>query len=208
MAKVDLRRNRKKVKKPLTKAQRKKLADKMKGNKNSVGNAGGRPTVYTTQIGKKVRDMLMAMFSVDKIAGILEVSKDTLYEWKKTIPEFSDFWEYGVNGVDHAIVRSLSKRAAGFKKRVEKPIKTKDEQGFEKIVNHKYVEYHPPDTRAIEMWLRNRSNLKKDWSNLPPEDQPPPPQPTVNINQIDLSKLDDATIKKLLAAIKPGNSEG
>lgn len=208
MAKVDGRRNRKKVKKPLKPAQRKKLAKSMIGNQNSVGNEGGRPVVYTSKIAKDVRDMLIAMFPVKQIAQIVGVNVDTLYEWRKTIPEFSEMWEYGVNGIDKKIVRALSKRAAGFKKRVEKPIKMKDDKtGGDTIVNHKYIEYHPPDIRAVELWLKNRSNLKTQWSNLPDEAAPPPP-PTVNVNQIDLSKLDDATISKILRAIKPPDAKG
>lgn len=201
MAKVD--RRIKGRRKPINKKQRKKLSEALKGNKNAVGAASGRPAIeYTEKIGKKVRDMLMAMFPITKIAEIIGVHRDTLYKWKGEIVEFSDMWEYGVNGVDHEIVRSLQKRAAGFKKRVEKPIKIKNMQGNDEIINHVYTEYHPPDTRAIEIWLKNRSNVKKQWSNLPDEDAPPPTI-TVNNNQIDISKLDDETIRKLIGAAKP-----
>lgn len=211
MANVDGRKNRKKVKKPLTKAQRKKLSEAMKGNKNSVGNGGGRPPIeYTSKIGRAVRDMLMAQFTVEKIAEYVGISMDTLYKWRKEIPEFSELWEYGTYGIDRRIVRSLGMRAAGFKKRVEKTYKIKDEKtGADKLVNHVYSEYYPPDVRAAELYLRNRSNLKTNWSSLPIDDTPlPVAMPTINVNQIDLSKLDDATIKKLLSAIKPPDPKG
>jgi hypothetical protein len=194
-------------KKPLTAKQRKNLSKAMKGNKNAVGADSGRPHGYDPKKGKHIYRMLLMMVPIKEICKIQEISEATFFRWKEEIPEFRELVYKGQYGVDEEIVASLKKKAAGFKKRIEKPIKVKNPQGFDEIVNHKYVEYHPPDTRAIELYLRNRENTKSKWSNLPPEDQPPPPQPTVNINQIDLSKLDDATIKKLLAAIKPGNAE-
>lgn len=203
--------NHKKFKKPPPTAEQKKnLSKAMRGNQNAVGNKGGRPKIeYTRTIGKKVRDMLMAQFTVDKIAEILEISRDTLFRWKNENTEFRDFWEYGLHGIDSHIVRSLAKRAVGFKKRVEKPVKVKDDKtGADRVINHVYSEYYPPDVRAVEIWLRNRSQVKKDWSNLPVEDVPPPLQPVINVNQIDLSKLDDATIRKIIAAAKSPDTEG
>jgi hypothetical protein len=202
--------NHKKFKKPpLTKKQRENLSKAMKGKRNAVGNEGGRPPIlYTDKIGRAVRDMLMAQFTVDKIAEIVGVSIQTLYTWKKEIPKFLELWEYGTHGIDTRVVRSLSLRATGYKKRVVKTYKIKDEKtGADKVVDHVYSEYFPPDVRAIELYLRNRSSLKTNWSSLPVADLPPPPAPTINVNQIDLSKLDDATIKKLLSAIKPPDTK-
>jgi len=202
--------NHKKYKKPpLTAKQRKNISKAMRGNKNAVGADSGRPVVYTPAVGKKVRDMLLAMFPITKIAEIIGVHRDTLYAWRKEYTEFSDMWEFGENGIDTKVVRSLSKRAAGFRVKVEKPFKIKDEKtGADKIINHKYLEYHPPDTRAAEIWLRNRGNVKKNWSSIPAEDAPPPPIPTNVMNQIDWSKVDDATIRKLIEAIKPEDPKG
>lgn len=205
MAKVDkrIKGRRKKI----NKKQRANLAKSMIGNKNAVGNQGGKPPIeYTPAIGKKVQSMLMAMLPVVRIAEIIGVHRDTLYKWRNEIPEFADKWEYGLHGCDNEIIRSLKKKAAGFKKRVQKPFKIKDDAtGADKIVNHVYTEYHPPDTRAIEMWLKNRPELKKNWSNLPEEDAPPP-APIIQNNTIDLSQLDDSTIKKIIAAIKSGGT--
>jgi hypothetical protein len=202
--------NHKKFKKPpLTKKQRDNLSKAMKGNQNAVGADSGRPTDYNAQIAKKIYKMLLAMVPVVKICSILEISEDTFYRWKREIPEFSELCYKGTYGIDHDMVVSLGLRAKGFTKRVEKPIKVKDDKtGADNIVNHRYKEYHPPDVRALEIWLRNRSQIKPDWSSLPVADLPPPPAPTINVNQIDLSKLDDATIKKLLSAIKPPDAKG
>jgi hypothetical protein len=208
--KVDGRKNRKKVKKPLKPAQRRRLKKAMEGNQNALGNAGGRPPIeYTAKIGKIVYEMHLSMRPVTDICRVIEISPDTYYKWLKEIPEFADKVFQGTEGIDNKITRALSAKAAGFKARVEKPIKVKDEKtGADKIVNHVYVEYHPPDTRAIELWLKNRSNLKNQWSNLPDEATPPPPTITVNNNAVDISKLSDAAIKEIFRAINPENTKG
>jgi hypothetical protein len=196
-------------KKPLTAAQRNNLSKAMKGNKNAVGNEGGRPTDYDPKKAKHIYNMLLMMMPVSEICKIQDISEATFYRWQKEIPEFKDLVYKGQYGVDEEIIVSLKKKAAGFTKRVEKPIKIKDERtGADKIVNHKYLEYHPPDTRAQEIYIRNRINTKSLWSSTTAEDAPPTPIPTNVMNQIDWSKVDDATIRKLIAAIKPEDPKG
>lgn len=199
--------NHKKFKKPpLTIKQRKNLSKAMKGNKNAVGNQGGRPTDYDSKKAKRIYNMLLMMMPIKKICEIQEISEATFFRWRDEIPEFKELVYKGQYGVDEDIIVTLRNKAKGFNKKVEKPIKIKDERtGADKIVNHAYVEYHPPDTRAIELYLRNRLNTKKTWSNLPEEDAPPP-VPIIQNNTIDLSQLDDSTIKKIIAAIKSGGT--
>jgi hypothetical protein len=181
----------------------------MEGNKNAVGNEGGRPTGYDSKIGKAVYSMLLSMRPVTEIMQILGIPRETYYRWEREIPEFREYIFQGTHGVDDSIVASLRKKARGYEQRVEKPIKVKDEKtGADVIINHRYVEYHPPDTRAIELWLKNRSNLKNQWSNLPDEATPPPPTITVNNNSVDISKLSDASIKEILRASNPENTKG
>lgn len=60
-------------------------------------HAGGRPTDYTPDIIKEINKYLqeaipqnMKIPTVEGIALKLGISKDTLYEWAKRYPEFSD----------------------------------------------------------------------------------------------------------------------
>lgn len=196
--------------KKITKAQKKKLSEAMKGNKNAVGAESGRPSEYTAKIGKSVYGLLLMMYPIEKICEALEIPTSTFYRWRDEIPEFREIIYQAKYGADQEVVISLKRKAVGFVKKAVKPIKIKDEKtGADKIINHVYKEYHPPDTRAIEIYLRNRDNTKAKWSNLPAEDTPPQsPTLTINNNTIDITKLSDSAIKEILRAIESGKSKG
>lgn len=52
--------------------------------------AGGRPSKYRKPYCKMLLDHMEAGLSYEAFAGLIRVSKDTLYEWEKKHPEFSD----------------------------------------------------------------------------------------------------------------------
>jgi len=65
----------------------------------------GRPTKYNEELCDEVISLGKQGFSITQIAYELDIHKDTLYEWKKKHPEFSDaikkardyaqgFWEH------------------------------------------------------------------------------------------------------------------
>lgn len=61
-----------------------------KGNKNAVGNSGGRPTEYNEEVLKKAQDYVKHYVTngdvIPSIAGLavhLGVAKNTLYNWAK-----------------------------------------------------------------------------------------------------------------------------
>lgn len=59
--------------------------------------AGGRPTKYDkVNTPKLAYAMALAGRTDDQISEFLEISRDTLYEWKKKYPEFSDALDEGV----------------------------------------------------------------------------------------------------------------
>ena len=72
----------------------------------------GRPTKYKSEYCDLLIKVMKKGFSFEAVAGHIGISKDTLYDWAKTIPEFSDakriglqysqlFWEK--IAVDHLI---------------------------------------------------------------------------------------------------------
>lgn len=50
----------------------------------------GRPTSYNPGFCQEVMDLGKQGKSITQMAAALDVCKDSLYEWEKTIPEFSD----------------------------------------------------------------------------------------------------------------------
>lgn len=71
----------------------------------------------------------------EEISEILEIHKDTFYAWKNKYPEFSDAIKEGKEVADANVVKSLYKRANGFKE---------DDK------------YFPPDPTSCIFWLKNR----------------------------------------------------
>lgn len=52
--------------------------------------AGGRPTLYNPVFCQKVIDLGRLGKSITQMASELDVCKDSMYEWGKNYPEFSD----------------------------------------------------------------------------------------------------------------------
>jgi transposase len=61
-----------------------------KGNKNAVGNKGGRPTLYKPEYCEKVINWGKQGKSRAWMAAELDVARDTLNEWTKAHEEFAD----------------------------------------------------------------------------------------------------------------------
>lgn len=53
----------------------------------------GRPSIYSTELAQRICDMVANRVSVWKICAMDDMpSEDTLYRWKRTIPEFSELY--------------------------------------------------------------------------------------------------------------------
>jgi hypothetical protein len=108
----------------------------------------GRPTKYDPEMVKKVEDYLIVAESeqtklpkIESLALILGVNKDTLYEWAKLYPEFSDALGrvmllqgerliddgiYGGKEVNATIVKLLLQNNHGMKERTDQTTNDKD----------------------------------------------------------------------------------
>lgn len=85
----------------------------------------GRPTKYDPAMCQMLIDGMSKGFSIEACAGKIGVSKETVYQWVKEHPEFSDakktgealsrdFWES--LGIDHILNKSYSSREGGESK--------------------------------------------------------------------------------------------
>lgn len=52
--------------------------------------SAGRPSSYTPTLGREIIDLMATGLSLTAAAAELGFHRDTMYEWEKTHPEFSD----------------------------------------------------------------------------------------------------------------------
>jgi len=129
----------------------------------------GRPTKYQEHYPEKAWDLCAEFgFTDKKLARVFDVDVATIQRWKKSHPEFSDSIRAGKDEYDSdAIEKSLRRRALGFRfSETTKELSAlpDPETGKAKMITTKKVrKFIPPDTKAIEFWLRNRRN--KRWPN-------------------------------------------
>src|SRR5690348_4908061 len=121
----------------------------------------GRPTKYDPSYHPKTAIKLaLTGFTNDQMADFFEVNVDTIHEWRKKHPEFSDAIKSGKDVADSNVASSLYQRALGQTKKIQKAIKLKktvNGEGSEERVEMVEEEiYIPPDTTAQIFWLKNR----------------------------------------------------
>jgi hypothetical protein len=113
----------------------------------------GRPTLYKdTHPAHAFKLCLLGARDAD-LASFFEVNVDTIYEWKRVHPPFSDALKDGKEQADARVAESLFHRALGYKHDAIK-IFADPKTGKEHIVS--YTEHYPPDTTAAIFWLKNR----------------------------------------------------
>lgn len=84
----------------------------------------GRPTKYTPEYCEQLIEHMAGGLSYESFAGLLRVSKQTLYTWEKQYPDFLDAKEVGVEacrlhweklGVEYAVTKSESESDGEFR---------------------------------------------------------------------------------------------
>lgn len=117
--------------------------------------AGGRPTKYDKiNTPKLAYAMALAGRTDDQIAEFLEINRDTLYDWKKKYPEFSDALKSGKEEPDDQVERSLFERATGYVNK--NAVKIFMPANAPEPVYAPYEEHVAPDVTAQIFWLKNR----------------------------------------------------
>lgn len=124
-----------------------------------------RPTKYDESYPKTALKLALTGFTDEQMADFFEINKDTLYEWRKKYPKFSDSIKSGKEVADSNVASSLYQRALGQTKKIQKAFKlktTKNGEGSEERIEVAEEEvYIPPDTTAQIFWLKNRQ--PKAW---------------------------------------------
>lgn len=120
-----------------------------------MSNKPGRPTKYKKEFCLQAEKLCRKGFIDTEIADFFEVHIDTIYEWKKVHPEFSDALKSGKRHSDAKVEDALYNRALGYEYEEHKV--EESEQGIKKTVTKKQL---AGDTTAQIFWLKNRQPEK------------------------------------------------
>ena len=117
----------------------------------------GRPSLYRPEYDELAYKFCLLGADDAKLADLFKVTEDTIYEWKKVHPTFSDSITRGKEIADAEIAEALYHRAKGYSHK-EDDIRTVTlpQGGGSEIVITPTVKHYPPDTQAASLWLRNR----------------------------------------------------
>lgn len=112
----------------------------------------GRPSSYKPEYATQALKLCRLGATDKELADFFSVNVDTVHEWKKVHPEFSDSLKAGKELADAEVADKLFKRATGYEHSAVKISATPD--GREHITE--YTEKYAPDTTACIFWLKNR----------------------------------------------------
>lgn len=127
-------------------------------------NQGGRPSKYNSAFNDQAFKLSLLGATDKEIADFFEVAEDTIHEWKKVYPKFSESIKDGKTKADSQVAQKLYDRAMGAEYTEQQAFKLRNQSASGvfteevKLVDVKRVV--PPDTQAISLWLRNRKSSK------------------------------------------------
>jgi hypothetical protein len=111
----------------------------------------GRPTDYREEYNLQVEKLCKLGATDAEIANFFEVDEATINRWKIVHTEFCESIKRGKILADAEVADSLYKKAIGF---TNEEVKIFQSDGKPLIVP--FTAYYPPDTAAINIWLKNR----------------------------------------------------
>lgn len=142
----------------------------------------GRPPKYEPDYPEKAYKLALLGAKNIEIAEFFEVNEDTIYEWKKVYPEFSEALKNGKVKADAEIASSLYERAKGYEYIEQQVVKIKVGRFEESVEVVAVKKVAPPDTTACIFWLKNRH--PEAWRDKTEQEI------TLNMHEIALDELE------------------
>ena len=124
----------------------------------------GRPSKYTKIESRldEVEKLGRYGLTDKQLADWFEVSEESINEYKRKYPEFSQSLKKSKTIADTGVIDSLYKRAIGFEYEEITQEGVDDGKGGLKIKSVKRTKkYYPPDPLSCFYWLNNR--MKEQW---------------------------------------------
>lgn len=127
-------------------------------------NSVGRPSKYKPEFTDQAYKLSLLGATDAELADFFEVNQDTIYEWQRNHPEFSESIRDGKTKADYCVAHKLYDKALGAEWTEEQAFKVKKKwynddgkpEEEESVVTVPVKRVAPPDTQAISLWLRNR----------------------------------------------------
>lgn len=136
----------------LSKERNWKKRKKMKARKPPEKRKRGGENKYKLEYVKQATALCMLGFTNEKLASFFNVVEDTIYEWKKVHPEFSDALRAGRENASMKVAASLFRRTIGYSYEEEK-ISYENGQEISRVITKRHA---PPEVKAITLWLKNK----------------------------------------------------
>jgi len=142
----------------------------------------GRPTLYKPEYDEQARKLCLLGATDDELANFFEVNEDTIYEWKKVHPTFSDSIRKGKVQADANVADRLYQRAMGY----EHPdVHISNYQG--EVTQTPITKVYPPDPASAIFWLKNRQRTK--WRDRVESEVSGPDGGPVQVTEVRLIPL-------------------
>lgn len=121
----------------------------------------GQPTKFREEFIEQTRKLCLLGATDPDLAKFFEVNEDTIHEWKKVHPAFSEAIREGKELADARVADRLYNRAMGYEHDDEeiKVVSLGNGQGSE-VERVKVRRIYPPDTAAAIFWLKNRQRAR------------------------------------------------
>ncbi len=116
----------------------------------------GQPTKYKPEYNEQTYRLCLLGATDKQLAGFFEVHEDTINEWKKVHPEFSESLKKGKIQADAEVAEKLFHRAKGYYHPEDKIFCNADGD----VTTVTTIKHYPPDTAAAFIWLKNRAGWR------------------------------------------------
>lgn len=161
----------------------------------------GRPSKYNPSFDEQAYKLCLLGATDNDLADFFEVNQDTINEWKKVHPSFSESLKRGKSIADSNVADRLYQRAMGFEHDTEEiKVLSAGKEGsiIERVPIRKI---YPPDSVAAIFWLKNRQPDK--WREKQEIDK----RTRITDERIDTSNLTEEDLR-VLAEIQRKSGAG
>lgn len=124
-----------------------------------VKRNAGRPTKYKPEYPEQAYKLCLLGATDAELADFFQVNEDTINEWKKVHPKFSESLKAGKDRADAIVADKLYHRACGYEHPEVKVFLYGGEPVIVPITKH-----YPPDATSAIFWLKNRQ--PRHWRDV------------------------------------------